>query len=100
MYIEVIFALPNEQNIIKIEVKKNTTIKEAIKISKILDIYPQIDLVKNMVGIFGKLAKLDDMLRDKDRVEIYRSLIADPKEVRKRKALERKKQLIISKENV
>ena len=52
--------------------------------------YAEIDLKKNKVGVFGKLTKLDAPLRDRDRVEIYRPLIADPKEVRKKRADEGK----------
>ena len=54
-------------------------------------LYPQIDLSKDKTGIFGKIAKLDVVLRDKDRVEIYRPLIADPKQVRKERAAQGKK---------
>ncbi len=56
----------------------------------VLEAFPDIDLAKNKVGIFSKLVKLDESLRDKDRVEIYRSLIADPKEVRRKRAEEGK----------
>ena len=55
-----------------------------------LDAFPEIDLAKNKVGIFSKLVKLDETVRDKDRVEIYRPLIADPKEVRRKRAEEGK----------
>jgi putative ubiquitin-RnfH superfamily antitoxin RatB of RatAB toxin-antitoxin module len=51
-----------------------------------LEQFPEIDLGLNKVGIFGKLARTDTMLRDRDRVEIYRALIADPKEARRRRA--------------
>ena len=52
--------------------------------------YPEIDLKKNKIGVFAKLAKADTVLRDRDRIEIYRPLIADPKEVRKQRAAEGK----------
>ena len=55
-----------------------------------LEKYPEIDLAANKLGIFGKLAKADTVLRDRDRIEIYRPLIADPKEVRRRRAEEGK----------
>ena len=92
MLIEVAYALENEAFLKEFEVEKNSTIQEVIELSKVLDKYPEIDLTKNQVGIFAKIAKLDDRLRDKDRIEIYRPIIADPKEVRKRKAAERKAQ--------
>jgi putative ubiquitin-RnfH superfamily antitoxin RatB of RatAB toxin-antitoxin module len=56
----------------------------------LLQKHPEIDLARNKIGIFGKLSKADAVLRDQDRVEIYRPLIADPKEVRKQRAAEGK----------
>ena len=63
--------------------------EQAIHASGILEQYPSIDLSINKVGIFGKLTKLDTVLRQKDRVEIYRQLLADPKEARRRRAAEK-----------
>jgi len=88
--IEVVYALPNEQFLIRKSVPDGTTVAEAIQASGILDKHPEIDLDKNKLGIFGKLTKLDSALRDKDRVEIYRPLIADPKEIRRKRAEEGK----------
>tara|TARA_B100001079_G_C16355533_1_gene490389 strand:- start:905 stop:1201 length:297 start_codon:yes stop_codon:yes gene_type:complete len=90
MNIEVAYALENKQTLLSLDVDEGTTLKQAIEISGILDKYPQIDLDKDKTGIFGKLAKLDAILRDKDRVEIYRPLIADPKKVRKQRAAQGK----------
>jgi putative ubiquitin-RnfH superfamily antitoxin RatB of RatAB toxin-antitoxin module len=86
MIIEVAYALAEKQTLLSLEVKEGITLKEAIEVSGILASYPQIDLSKDKVGVFGKLAKLDTVLREKDRVEIYRPLIADPKQVRKERA--------------
>lgn len=86
MIIEVAYALAEKQTLLSLDVKEGITLQEAIKISGILVSYSQIDLSKDKVGIFGKLAKLDTVLREKDRVEIYRPLIADPKQVRKERA--------------
>ena len=88
--VEVLYALPQEQALLTVEVPQGATLADAIKISGLLDKYPGIDLSTNKVGIFGKLSKLDVALRVKDRVEIYRPLIADPKEVRKKRAEEGK----------
>jgi len=88
--IEVVYALPNEQTLLKKEVPVGTTVAEAVQASGILQKYPQIDLVGSKLGIFGKLAKVDTVLRDRDRIEIYRPLIADPKEVRRKRAEEGK----------
>jgi len=90
MRVEVAFALPNEQAIIPLEVRRGATLEEAIHQSGILQRFPMIDLRKNKVGIFGKLSKLDAVLNPGDRVEIYRPLIADPKEARRRRAAEGK----------
>ena len=65
-------------------------LKKPLKLSGILKKFDEIDLNFNQVGIFGKLTTLDMILRDKDRVEIYRPLIADPKEIRRKRAAEGK----------
>jgi putative ubiquitin-RnfH superfamily antitoxin RatB of RatAB toxin-antitoxin module len=88
--VEVAYALPNEQLIIPIKVQDGITVEEAINASGIRAKFPEIDLNINKAGIFGKLTKLDTKLRHLDRVEIYRALIADPKEVRKQRAADGK----------
>jgi putative ubiquitin-RnfH superfamily antitoxin RatB of RatAB toxin-antitoxin module len=90
MKIEVAYALRHKQTLLNIEVDDNTSVEDAIQQSNILKKYPEINLKKNKVGIFGKITALDVKLREKDRVEIYRPLIADPKEVRKQRAAEGK----------
>jgi hypothetical protein len=84
--IEVAYALPREQFLIALDVEPGTTAEEAVKLSGVLEKFPDIDLTKNKVGVFGKVIKTDEVLRDKDRVEIYRPLIADPKESRRKRA--------------
>jgi len=88
--VEVAYSQPGEQVIIPVDIEIGTNLDDAINLSGILDQFPGIDLTKNKVGVFGKLAKLDRELRSGDRVEIYRALIADPKEVRRRRAAEAK----------
>ena len=88
--VEVAYAKPELQVIIPLKVKPGTTAEQAIHLSGILDDFPEIDLGKNKIGIFSKITKLDTELRDKDRVEIYRPLIADPKQVRKQRAAQGK----------
>jgi putative ubiquitin-RnfH superfamily antitoxin RatB of RatAB toxin-antitoxin module len=88
--VEVVYALAHEQTLLKQRVPAGTTVTEAVKLCGILEKYPEIDLTSNKLGIFGKLTKADAVLRDKDRVEIYRPLIADPKEVRRKRAEEGK----------
>ena len=88
--VEVAYALPQQQLIIPVQVSPGTTAEQAIQASGILAKFPEIDLNQNQIGIFGKLTKLDTTLRNLDRIEIYRPLIADPKEVRKQRAEEGK----------
>lgn len=88
--VEVAYATPAEQVILPVRVPESATVRQAIEASGVLRRFPDIDLAKTKVGIFGKLSKLDTALRAKDRVEIYRPLIADPKEVRKMRAEEGK----------
>ena len=90
MIVEVAYALAEKQSLISLEVKEGSTLKEAIDASGILKQYKQIDLSKDRVGIFSKFATLDTVLREKDRVEIYRPLEADPKKVRKERAAQNK----------
>ena len=89
--IEVAYAQPDKQTIIALQVAKETSIADAIIQSKILDQYPEIDLDTQKLGIFGKAIKKDTTLYAGDRIEIYRPLIADPKEVRRKRAAEGKK---------
>jgi len=88
--IEVAYALPGKQLIIPLKVTEGTTAAEAVTASGIQKKFPEIDLAQNKLGIFGKLTKNDTVLREHDRVEIYRPLIADPKEVRRQRAAEGK----------
>jgi hypothetical protein len=91
MTIEVAYAEPDTQMIIPLTVDEGVTLEEAIRQSGVLETFPDIDLAVNKVGVFGKLGKLNQVLRERDRVEIYRKLIADPKAVRKQRAAEGKK---------
>ncbi len=90
MKIEVVYALRDRQTLFELEISEGTTLQQAIKLSSILSIYPEIDLIKQKTGIFGKIVKLDTVLREKDRIEIYRPLIADPKVIRKERAAQGK----------
>jgi len=91
MNIEVAYALEEKQTLLPLVVEEGVTLKQAIELSGILETYPQIDLSKDKTGIFGKIVKLNTVLREKDRVEIYRPLIADPKKVRSERAAQGKK---------
>ena len=84
--IEVVYATPGEQVLEQLQATADATVESAILQSGLLERFPEIDLKTNKVGIFGKVAALSAKLNDGDRIEIYRPLIADPKEVRKARA--------------
>ena len=89
--VEVAYAKEEEQVIIPLNVDAGTTLEQAIQLSGILEQFPEIDLAQHKTGIFGKIAKADTELREMDRVEIYRPLIADPKESRRKRAEKKEK---------
>jgi putative ubiquitin-RnfH superfamily antitoxin RatB of RatAB toxin-antitoxin module len=84
--IEVVYGTPTRQEIISTTVDENTTVEQAILSSGIIEEFPEIDLAVNNVGIWNRAVKLGDIVKDLDRIEVYRPLLADPKEVRKRRA--------------
>ena len=88
--IEVAYARPDQQLLLPLRVAAGSTVAQVIEVSGVLEKFPEIDLARNKVGIFGKLTKLDTVVRERDRIEIYRALIADPKEVRRQRAEEGK----------
>ena len=88
--VEIAYALPEEQVIISIKVPSKSDVKQAIEKSGIQIKFPSIDLSKNKVGIFGKKTTLDHVLKNRDRIEIYRPLILDPKEMRRKRAAQKK----------
>lgn len=86
IWVEVTYALPDKQYLIPVELTAGDTVEQAIIASNILMICNDIDLKKNKVGIYSRPAKLTDNVKEGDRVEIYRPLIADPKEMRRKRA--------------
>ena len=88
--IEVAYARPDQQVLLPLRVAAGSTVAQVIEASGLLAKFPEIDLAQNKVGIFGKLTKLDTVVRERDRIEIYRALTADPKEVRRKRAEEGK----------
>lgn len=89
--VEVAYARPERQVILPVMLPAGSTIEQAIEQSGIVGEFPEIDLSQNKVGIFGKLSKKTAELKAGDRVEIYRPLLADPKEVRRRREAEGKR---------
>lgn len=89
--VEVVYALPERQETVHLRLPEGATVQRAVEASGLLQKYPDIDIAKgNKLGIFARLVKADAPLRDRDRVEIYRPLIADPKDVRRKRAEEGK----------
>jgi uncharacterized protein len=86
MKVEVAYARPDTQAIITLDLPERSTAEQAIRQSGVMARFPEIDLEKNRIGIFSRPCPLDQALREGDRVEIYRPLIADPKEARRNRA--------------
>jgi len=87
--VEVVYATPSRQARYPLRVAPGATIDDAIRASGVLADFPEIDLARNRVGVFGRFARPGQPLRNGDRVEIYRPLTADPKEARRRRAARR-----------
>ena len=85
--VEVVLAMPARQELVALDVAVGTTLAEAIAQSGVTERFEGFELDLDKVGIFGQKAEPDQVLREGDRVEIYRPLVADPKEVRRRRAL-------------
>jgi len=88
--VEVAYARPDEQVILKVDVEPDARIADAIERSGICRRFPEIDLTQARVGLWSHVAQLDDPVKAGDRIEIYRPLIADPKEVRRQRAAKTK----------
>lgn len=90
--VEVAYALPDEQKIIRLAVPAGTTVLEAAHLSRIAEYFPGLDIDASDLGIFGKTVPkpAERELAEGERVEVYRPLIADPKEIRKRRAAQAK----------
>ena len=84
--IEIVYALPHEQFAQKLKVPRGTTLGEAIGKSDLIKHYPRFSLDSALLGILGRRAVPSAVLREFDRIEIYRPLIADPKQSRRRRA--------------
>jgi hypothetical protein len=84
--VEVVYARPGRQARYALELDDGATVGEAIALSGVLAEFPEIDLTRNRVGVFGRLTSLGAPLADGDRVEILRPLAADPAAARRRRA--------------
>lgn len=89
--VQVCYARPDRILLKELDMPPGGTLEQAIRASGVLDCLPSIDLAACSVGIYGKIKPLDTVLRDCDRVEIYRALQADPKEARRRRVAKKQK---------
>ena len=85
--VEVAYATPERQLSLKVSVPEGTNLQEAIELSGILSEFEGLEIDPGRVGVFGRKAKLQQVLKPGDRVEIYRPLLIDPKEARRAKAI-------------
>ena len=88
--VEVVFALPDRQELVAVSLEEGSTVSDAIAQSSIASLFPGWDLGECAVGVWGRLASPDQRLRHGDRVEIYRPLLMDPREARRALAAEGK----------
>jgi len=84
--VEVVYAKPEQQVLVALKMPETATVEQAIKESGMLARFPEIDLNACKVGIFAKICALDQVLKQGDRVEIYRPLLHDPKDARRQRA--------------
>ncbi|ARJ42714.1 RnfH family protein [Pantoea alhagi] len=84
--VEVVYALPEKQYVRQVTLVEGSSVEQAIRASGLLELRHDIDLTQNKIGIYSRPVKLQDEVSDGDRVEIYRPLIADPKELRRQRA--------------
>ena len=84
--VEVVYALPAAQEVVEVELEQGATVEAALNASGILARHPEIDLKTQRIGVWGRPVTRATEVRDRDRVEIYRALSADPKQARRRRA--------------
>ena len=89
--VEVVYALPDSQHVLSVSLAPGATVADAIKASGICAQHPEIDFARQAVGIFGRRVRLNQRLRQDDRVEIYRALVADPKMSRRQRTAKRRR---------
>ncbi|MFZ6656163.1 RnfH family protein [Undibacterium sp. TJN19] len=91
MAIQVCYAGPNNTSLLRLQIEIDATVRQAIELSGIVGLHPEINISACKLGVFGKLKDLDAKLHPDDRIEIYRPLIADPMEARRRRAKKQSK---------
>ena len=88
--VEVVYALPSGEDAVALTLAAGATAWEAVRASGVLERHPEIDPGRQKIGIHGRVVAAQTPLRDGDRVEIYRALIVDAKEARRRRAFRRR----------
>lgn len=84
--VQVAYVAAERQATKALTLPAGSSVEQAIRVSGLLEEFPEIDLARQRVGVFGELVRLNESLHGGERVEIYRALIADPKETRRRRA--------------
>lgn len=87
--VEVVYALPDRALVVPLRVEPGTTVRTALERSGLLEQCPEIDLASVALGSFGRALRLDDVVQDAERIEIYRPLTRDPKDLRRERARRR-----------
>ena len=90
MEVEVVYALPESEDAVRLRLAPGATVADALRASGILARHPEIDLTRSKLGVYGRAVAQETRLADGDRVEVYRPLAMDPKEARRRRALKRR----------
>jgi hypothetical protein len=85
--VEVVYALPDGEDAVSLELRPGATAADAVRASGLLERHPEIDLGRHRIGIYGRVVAKQAPLAEGDRVEVYRPLLVDPKEARRRRAL-------------
>jgi hypothetical protein len=85
--VQVVYALPDAQEVVEVELEEGAPVEAALNASGIPARHPEIDLKTQRIGVWGRPVTLATEVRDRDRVEIYRALSADPKQARRRRAV-------------
>ena len=86
MKIQIAYADAGGAHVFEYEVAVGSSVGRAVELSGVLERFPQIDLGRNKVGIFGRLVDLDALVKEGDRIEIYAPILRDPKQARRRRA--------------
>jgi len=89
--IEVVYALPGGEDAVALELRPGATAADAVRASGVLERHPEIDLERHKIGVHGRAVAAHSALRDGDRVEVYRPLILEPKEARRRRAVKKRR---------